>query len=180
MLDGDALIAPGMEQQQREYLLRQQLAAIRKELGEGDADAVADLRERLAALDAPDGVRNFQARNNLKAMLKENWSVLGLRVEVRGSRGALAEGLFVCAEKVRLVNVVYQLPLVSVRSPAVPVTMEITTTATPISSDRRAPKIRRERMSRPMASVPNKWAELPPAVQAGGTRNTALSVRSGA
>lgn len=33
--------------------------------------------------------------NNLKAMLKENWSVLGLRVENRGSRGALAEGVFV-------------------------------------------------------------------------------------
>lgn len=33
--------------------------------------------------------------NNIKAGLKENWSVLGLRVAVRGSRGALAEGLFV-------------------------------------------------------------------------------------
>lgn len=33
--------------------------------------------------------------NNVKAGLKENWSVLGLRVAVRGSRGALAEGLFV-------------------------------------------------------------------------------------
>lgn len=33
--------------------------------------------------------------NNVKAGLKENWSVLGLRNKVRGSRGALAEGLFV-------------------------------------------------------------------------------------
>lgn len=33
--------------------------------------------------------------NNVKAMLKENWSVLGYRVEHRGSRGALAEGVFV-------------------------------------------------------------------------------------
>lgn len=33
--------------------------------------------------------------NNVKAMIKENWSVLGKRVLVRGSRGALAEGLFV-------------------------------------------------------------------------------------
>ncbi len=33
--------------------------------------------------------------NNLKAMLKENWSVLGYRVDYRGSRGALAEGVFV-------------------------------------------------------------------------------------
>jgi len=39
--------------------------------------------------------------NHLKAMLKENWSVLGLRVEVRGSRGALAEGLFVGAADVK-------------------------------------------------------------------------------
>jgi hypothetical protein len=33
--------------------------------------------------------------NNVKAMLKENWSVLGYRVEHRGSRGAMAEGVFV-------------------------------------------------------------------------------------
>ncbi len=33
--------------------------------------------------------------NNIKAGLKENWSVLGLRNSVRGSRGALAEGIFV-------------------------------------------------------------------------------------
>jgi hypothetical protein len=33
--------------------------------------------------------------NNIKAGIKENWSVLGLRVEHRGSRGALAEGVFV-------------------------------------------------------------------------------------
>ena len=33
--------------------------------------------------------------NNIKAGLKENWSVIGLRMTVRGSRGALAEGLFV-------------------------------------------------------------------------------------
>lgn len=36
--------------------------------------------------------------NNVKAMLKENWSVLGYRVEYRGSRGALAEGVFVYSE----------------------------------------------------------------------------------
>jgi hypothetical protein len=36
--------------------------------------------------------------NNIKAMLKENWSVLGKRVQVRGSRGALAEGIFVCGD----------------------------------------------------------------------------------
>jgi hypothetical protein len=36
--------------------------------------------------------------NNLKAGFKENWSVLGLMNEVRGSRKAIAEGVFVfCA-----------------------------------------------------------------------------------
>lgn len=35
--------------------------------------------------------------NHLKAMIKENWSVLGLRMAHRGSKGALAEGLFVYA-----------------------------------------------------------------------------------
>ena len=33
--------------------------------------------------------------NHVKAMLKENWSVLGYRQSQRGSRGALAEGVFV-------------------------------------------------------------------------------------
>lgn len=66
-------------------------------------------RERAAAAVARDeGLCEFTRRdgqpgvwlpsNNVKAGLKENWSVLGLRVEVRGSRGALAEGLFVSGE----------------------------------------------------------------------------------
>lgn len=33
--------------------------------------------------------------NNIKAGLKENWSVLGQRMKERGSRGAMAEGMFV-------------------------------------------------------------------------------------
>ncbi len=45
-------VAEGMERTQREYLLRQQLAAIRKELGEGGADEDGDdYRSRLDALD---------------------------------------------------------------------------------------------------------------------------------
>ncbi len=51
-------VAEGMERTQREYLLRQQLAAIRKELGEsGDSGADADYRTRVAALDVTDPVR---------------------------------------------------------------------------------------------------------------------------
>ena len=50
-------VTEGMDKQQREFLLRQQLAAIRKELGEGD-DAVADdYRTRLAELTLPAKVR---------------------------------------------------------------------------------------------------------------------------
>jgi ATP-dependent Lon protease len=45
-------VAEGMEKTQREYLLRQQLAAIRKELGENpDEDAGEDYRSRLGQLD---------------------------------------------------------------------------------------------------------------------------------
>jgi ATP-dependent Lon protease len=52
-------VSEGMESQQREFLLRQQLAAIRKELGESDdeADAVDTYREKLASLTLPDDVR---------------------------------------------------------------------------------------------------------------------------
>ena len=50
-------VSEGVDKQQREFLLRQQLAAIRKELGEGDDDVVGEYRTRLDELDAPDGVR---------------------------------------------------------------------------------------------------------------------------
>ena len=43
-----------MDKTQREFLLRQQLAAIRKELGEdGSADEEADYRTRVEAADLP-------------------------------------------------------------------------------------------------------------------------------
>ena len=50
-------VAEGMERTQREYLLRQQLAAIRKELGEGTDDADDDYRARLEALNVDESVR---------------------------------------------------------------------------------------------------------------------------
>jgi ATP-dependent Lon protease len=44
-------VAEGMERTQREYLLRQQLAAIRKELGDqGDGEEGEDYRTRLEGL----------------------------------------------------------------------------------------------------------------------------------
>jgi len=54
-------VAEGMEKQQKEFLLRQQLAAIRKELGElsGDGDGTEedDYRARVEAADLPEKVR---------------------------------------------------------------------------------------------------------------------------
>ncbi len=47
-------VTEGMEKSQREFLLRQQLAAIRKELGEdGDDDPVAEYRERFDGRELP-------------------------------------------------------------------------------------------------------------------------------
>ena len=51
-------VAEGMERTQREYLLRQQLAAIRKELGESSEDPGGDdFRARLEALDVSEETR---------------------------------------------------------------------------------------------------------------------------
>ncbi len=55
-------VSEGVDKQQREFLLRQQLTAIRKELGEGDDDVVGEYRTKLASLDAPDATRNFIAK----------------------------------------------------------------------------------------------------------------------
>ncbi len=55
-------VSEGVDKQQREYLLRQQLAAIRKELGEGDDDVTAEYRQRLADLEAADNVKQAIAR----------------------------------------------------------------------------------------------------------------------
>ena len=46
----------GMEKSQREFLLRQQLAAIRKELGEGEPDGADDYRARVEAAELPEKV----------------------------------------------------------------------------------------------------------------------------
>ena len=50
-------VREGMERSQREFLLRQQLAAIRKELGEGEPEGSDDYRARVEAADVPDAVR---------------------------------------------------------------------------------------------------------------------------
>ena len=55
-------VAEGMERSQREFLLRQQLAAIRKELGEGEPEGADDYRARAEAADVPDAVREAMLR----------------------------------------------------------------------------------------------------------------------
>jgi ATP-dependent Lon protease len=50
-------VREGMESSQREFLLRQQLAAIRKELGEDEPDGATDYRARVEAADLPEKVR---------------------------------------------------------------------------------------------------------------------------
>jgi ATP-dependent Lon protease len=53
-----ARVTDDMDRTQREYVLRQQLAAIRKELGEdGDVDVVGEYRRRIAERNLPDAVR---------------------------------------------------------------------------------------------------------------------------
>ena len=55
-------VRSGMDKQQKEFLLRQQLAAIRKELGEGEPDGSDDYRARIEAADLPEKVREAALR----------------------------------------------------------------------------------------------------------------------
>jgi ATP-dependent Lon protease len=56
----------GMEKSQREFLLRQQLAAIRKELGEGEPDGSDDYRARVEAAGLPENVLDAALREVVK------------------------------------------------------------------------------------------------------------------
>ena len=60
-------VRDGMEKSQREFLLRQQLAAIRKELGEGEPEGADDYRARVEAAEVPDDVRAAAAQGGRQA-----------------------------------------------------------------------------------------------------------------
>ncbi|WP_433824477.1 endopeptidase La [Actinoplanes sp. CA-015351] len=55
-------VRESVEKRNREYLLREQLKAIRKELGEGEADGTDDYRARVEAAELPDAVREAALR----------------------------------------------------------------------------------------------------------------------
>ncbi|MDV7989975.1 endopeptidase La [Rhodococcus sp. IEGM 1374] len=59
-ISGD--VREGMEKTQKEFLLRQQLAAIRKEFGEDEPDGADDYRGRVEAADLPEKVREQALR----------------------------------------------------------------------------------------------------------------------
>jgi ATP-dependent Lon protease len=55
-------VREGMDKRQREFLLREQLAAIRKELGEDEPDGADDYRTRVTSAELPDKVRDAALR----------------------------------------------------------------------------------------------------------------------
>lgn len=67
-------VQEGMEKRQREFLLRQQLEAIKKELGEDGGDLMAEYRRKIDAANMPEAVRKEVERelNRLERTSEQN------------------------------------------------------------------------------------------------------------
>ena len=67
-------VESGMEKRQREFLLRQQMDAIRKELGEEDGDVAAEYRRKIEQAGMPEAVRKEVERElgRLERMSEQN------------------------------------------------------------------------------------------------------------
>ena len=67
-------VSEGMEKTQKEFLLRQQMEAIKKQLGEGGSEVVGDYRERIAKAGMPEGARKEAEREveRLERMSEQN------------------------------------------------------------------------------------------------------------
>src|SRR4030095_1920114 len=60
-------VESGAHKQQREYLLRRQMDAIRKELGENEGSVVEEYRKKIAEAEMPEAVQN-QAERELSRL----------------------------------------------------------------------------------------------------------------
>ena len=81
-------VESGAQKQQREYLLRRQMDAIRKELGENDGSIIEEYRKKIADAKMPEAFRN---RRNANSRV---WSAWGL--ECRSIDDSNLSGLAAC------------------------------------------------------------------------------------
>jgi ATP-dependent Lon protease len=67
-------VQEGMDKRQREFLLRQQMEAIKRELGEGDSDVAAEYRKKIEDAGMPEAVRKEVERelDRLERMSDQN------------------------------------------------------------------------------------------------------------
>jgi ATP-dependent Lon protease len=66
-------VESGAQQQQREYFLRKQMESIRKELGEDEADLIAEYEQKIAAAGMPEAVAE-QAERELRRLERQGES----------------------------------------------------------------------------------------------------------
>ena len=74
-------VSEGMEKRQREFLLREQMSAIRKELGEdGEEDIVEEYRTKIAEAGMPEDVRS-EAERELGRLERTSRAIARVRLD---------------------------------------------------------------------------------------------------